>query len=117
MSNSPGNFSFEKPRKTNAFEDLAQDMFSTPEAGKVISIEGNEALKPTVPEPAWNPPTFFQIANTYIAGEDSNGLLVIDQHAAHSRVLYEQALDILKNGAALDSQELLFPELLELSKI
>lgn len=117
MSNSPGNFSFEKPRKTNAFEDLAQDMFSTPEAGKVISIEGNEALKPTVPEPSWNPPTFFQIANTYIAGEDSNGLLVIDQHAAHSRVLYEQALDILKNGAALDSQELLFPELLELSKI
>ena len=117
MSNSPGNFSFEKPRKTNAFEDLAQDMFSTPEAGKVISIEGNEALKPTVPAPAWNPPTFFQIANTYIAGEDSNGLLVIDQHAAHSRVLYEQALDILKNGAALDSQELLFPELLELSKI
>ena len=117
MSNRPSNFSFEKPRKANAFEDLAQDMFSTPEAGKVISLEGNEALKPTAPEPAWNPPTFFQIANTYIAGEDSNGLLVIDQHAAHSRVLYEQALDILKNGAALDSQELLFPELLELSKI
>lgn len=117
MSNRPSNFSFEKPRKANAFEDLAQDMFSTPEAGKVISLEGNEALKPTAPEPAWNPPTFFQIANTYIAGEDSNGLLVIDQHAAHSRVLYEQAIDILKNGAALDSQELLFPELLELSKI
>ena len=117
MSNRPSNFSFEKPRKANAFEDLAQDMFSTPEAGKVISLEGNEALKPTAPEPAWNPPTFFQIANTYIAGEDSNGLLVIDQHAAHSRVLYEQALDILKSGAALDSQELLFPELLELSKI
>ena len=117
MSNRPSNFSFEKPRKANAFEDLAQDMFCTPEAGKVISLEGNEALKPTAPEPAWNPPTFFQIANTYIAGEDSNGLLVIDQHAAHSRVLYEQAIDILKNGAALDSQELLFPELLELSKI
>jgi DNA mismatch repair protein MutL len=117
MSNRPSNFSFEKPRKANAFEDLAQDMFSTPEAGKVISLERNEALKHTAPEPAWNPPTFFQIANTYIAGEDSNGLLVIDQHAAHSRVLYEQALDILKNGAALDSQELLFPELLELSKI
>lgn len=111
------NFSYEKPRRACVTDDLAQDMFSTPEAGKVISLEGNKALKPAAPEPEWVPPTFFQIANTYVAGEDSKGLLVIDQHAAHSRILYEQALDTLKNGSALDSQELLFPELLELSKI
>jgi len=98
-------------------EDLAQDIFSQPEAGKVISLEKEQALKPATPEPAWIPPTFFQIANTYIAGEDSDGLLVIDQHAAHARILYEQAIDTLKNGSALDSQELLFPELLDLSKI
>ena len=98
-------------------EDLAQDIFSQPEAGKVISLEREQALKPATPEPAWIPPTFFQIANTYIAGEDSDGLLVIDQHAAHARILYEQAIDTLKNGSALDSQELLFPELLDLSKI
>ena len=117
MSNFPANsFTFEKPRKSAPQNDLIQDMFSTPEAGKVISLEGkvNEVAEPAV---QWTPPTFFQIANTYIAGDDSNGLLVIDQHAAHSRVLYEQALETLKNGSALDSQELLFPELLELSKL
>jgi len=117
MSNFPAkSFAFEKPRKSAPQNDLVQDMFSTPEAGKVISLEGkvNEIVEPAV---QWTPPTFFQIANTYIAGEDSNGLLVIDQHAAHSRVLYEQALDTLRNGASLDSQELLFPELLELSKL
>ena len=117
MSNRPtASFTFDKPRKTASFNDLAQDLFSTPEAGKVISLEGhvNEAPEPTT---QWVPPTFFQIANTYIAGDDSSGLLVIDQHAAHSRVLYEQALDTLRNGSALDSQELLFPELLELSKL
>ena len=117
MSNFPANsFTFEKPRKSAPQSDLIQDMFSTPEAGKVISLEGkvNEVAEPAV---QWTPPTFFQIANTYIAGDDSNGLLVIDQHAAHSRVLYEQALETLKNGSALDSQELLFPELLELSKL
>ena len=117
MSNFPANsFTFEKPRKSDPQSDLIQDMFSTPEAGKVISLEGkvNEVAEPAV---QWTPPTFFQIANTYIAGDDSNGLLVIDQHAAHSRVLYEQALETLKNGSALDSQELLFPELLELSKL
>lgn len=103
--------------KTTPDEDLVQDIFSQPEAGKVISLEGEQSLKPETPEPTWIPPTFFQIANTYIAGEDSDGLLVIDQHAAHARILYEQAIDTLKNGSALDSQELLFPELLDLSKI
>ncbi|MBR4397950.1 MAG: DNA mismatch repair endonuclease MutL [Fibrobacter sp.] len=117
MSNFPTTgYAFEKPRKNSPQNDLAQDLFSTPEAGKVISLEGkvNETPEPVT---QWVPPTFFQIANTYIAGEDSNGLLVIDQHAAHSRVLYEQALETLRNGSALDSQELLFPELLELSKL
>ncbi|WP_298768787.1 DNA mismatch repair endonuclease MutL [uncultured Fibrobacter sp.] len=107
----------EKPRKATPVNDLAQDIFSQPEAGKIISLEGEESLKPSTPESSWIPPTFFQIANTYIAGEDSNGLLIIDQHAAHSRILYEQALETLKNGSALDSQELLFPELLDLTKI
>ena len=117
MSNRPAtHFNYEGPRKVHAAEDLAQDMFSQPEVGKVISLEGRVNDTPA-PASQWVPPTFFQIANTYIAGEDSNGLLVIDQHAAHSRVLYEQALETLRNGSALDSQELLFPELLDLSKI
>lgn len=105
-----------KPAKAKETSDLAQDMFSQPEAGKIISLESEQRQDP-VPDNNWNPPAFFQIANTYIAGEDVSGLLVIDQHAAHTRILYEHALDILKNGSSLDSQELLFPELLELSKI
>lgn len=105
-----------KPVKQQREDDLTQDLFSTPEAGKVISLEKTQAEAPKAP-PAWNPPAFFQIANTYIAGEDVNGLLVIDQHAAHSRILYEQALKILRDGSALDSQELLFPEMLDLSKM
>lgn len=118
MSNRPASpFTFEKPHKSSAVNDFAQDLFSQPEAGKVISLEGENLQAPPAKEHVWNPPTFFQISNTYIAGEDSNGLLIIDQHAAHTRILYERAIDTLRNGAALDSQELLFPELLDLSKI
>lgn len=95
--------------------DLAQDIFSQPEADKVISLENQFNKKVT--EPKWIPPTFFQIANTYIASEDSDGLLVVDQHAAHMRILYEIAKNSLQKGVALDSQELLFPELLDLSKL
>ncbi len=102
--------------KSKSASDVAQDLFSQPEAGKIISLESEQKPKPKQ-TPVWLPPAFFQIANTYIAGEDTNGLLIIDQHAAHSRVLYEQALGTLRNGSSLDSQELLFPELLDLSKI
>ena len=108
-----------KKAKSYDTRDDVQDLFSQPEAGKIISLEpsaGNVPQPEPEPEP-WNPPTLFQIANTYIAGEDSDGLLIIDQHAAHTRILYEQALEAMQNGNSLDSQELLFPELIELSKI
>ncbi|MCQ2062116.1 MAG: DNA mismatch repair endonuclease MutL [Fibrobacter sp.] len=101
-------------------KDEVQDLFSQPESGKIISLEPDQGNVPPPPprEPApWAPPTLFQIAKTYIAGEDSEGLLIIDQHAAHTRILYEKALDSLSNGLQLDSQELLFPELIEFSKI
>lgn len=113
------NLSERKKAKSYDTRDDVQDLFSQPEAGKIISLEpsaGNVPQPEPEPEP-WNPPTLFQIANTYIAGEDSDGLLIIDQHAAHTRILYEQALEAMRNGNSLDSQELLFPELIELSKI
>lgn len=117
--------SFLHDKKTNskysAQDDTVQDLFSQPELGKIISLEPGQPAAQAVATPQaeapWVPPTFFQIANTYIAGEDAEGMLIIDQHAAHSRILYEQALETLESGSALDSQELLFPELLEFSKI
>ena len=105
----------DKKSKYDVSDDV-QDLFSLPEYGKIISLEPDHS-KPEPPrETPWAPPSFFQIANTYIAGEDSNGLLIIDQHAAHTRVLFEQAMESLQNNIAQDSQELLFPELIELSK-
>ena len=54
----------------------------------------------------------WQIHNKYLLTEIKAGLLIIDQHVAHERVLYESAKDnINKNG--LESQSLLFPQYLE----
>jgi DNA mismatch repair protein MutL len=60
----------------------------------------------------WETITCFQIHNRYIAVSVSDGLLLIDQHAAHERVLYEKILDNMENG--IECQTLIFPITMEL---
>jgi len=62
----------------------------------------------------WGLISCFQIHAMFILAPIKNGILLIDQHAAHERILYEQALEELKEGRA-DSQQLLFPIVIELS--
>ncbi len=56
------------------------------------------------------------IMNTFILAEHPRGLLMIDQHVAHERVLFEQ-LWKRHEGAALDKQPLLIPEPIHLDKV
>lgn len=51
----------------------------------------------------------FQLLNKYIVRATRTGLMIIDQQAAHERVLYEKYLGQLK-GAAGNSQQSLFPQ-------
>lgn len=55
-----------------------------------------------------------QIANSYIVAEDKNGLVLIDQHAAHERIRYEELMDQFENQKK-SVQPLLVPEQMELS--
>jgi DNA mismatch repair protein MutL len=54
------------------------------------------------------------IGKLYVVLESDRGLVLLDQHAAHERILYEQMLRRLEQGQA-PSQRLLLPETIELS--
>lgn len=55
------------------------------------------------------------IGRLYAVLESDRGLVLLDQHAAHERILFEQMLERLERGAQAPSQKLLLPETLELS--
>lgn len=54
------------------------------------------------------------IGNLYVLLESDRGLVLMDQHAAHERVLYEQMLNRLEQDGS-PSQRLLLPETVEVS--
>ncbi len=57
-----------------------------------------------------------QIAATYIVAEADDGLILVDQHAAHERLTLERLNKSLANGG-VRSQTLLLPEVVELDEI
>jgi DNA mismatch repair protein MutL len=60
--------------------------------------------------------TILQVHNTYLITETDNGLLIIDQHAAHERVLYQQFLELFEQQVAeKNSYQLPTPLLLRLT--
>jgi DNA mismatch repair protein MutL len=62
-----------------------------------------------------NTQTTYQIHNKYIVSAIKSGMLIMDQHRAHQRILYEDFLKNLTVKGAF-SQQLLFPLQLHFSK-
>lgn len=55
------------------------------------------------------------VGRLYVVLESDRGLVLLDQHAAHERILFEQMLNRLERNALAPSQRLLLPETVELS--
>ena len=56
----------------------------------------------------------MQIKNRYILSPSKSGLMVVDQHRAHVRILYDRYMDLAQLGA-MSTQRVIFPEVLQLS--
>jgi DNA mismatch repair protein MutL len=63
------------------------------------------------------PQQYLQIHDSYIITQTEDGFLIIDQHALHERIIYEDLCRRLASdsGAKLESQKLLIPESFELT--
>jgi DNA mismatch repair protein MutL len=88
------------------------EMFGVSAGGEQTASTVTAPTAP-VPDPEADLPTLTQFRRTYIAFEHEDGLVLIDQHSAHERVLYERFLHTLESGSE-PSQQLLFPLTLHL---
>ncbi len=57
-----------------------------------------------------------QLHNTYIFAQTADSIIIVDQHAAHERILHEQMKANLQNRA-IAQQSLLVPEIIELTNM
>ena len=56
-----------------------------------------------------------QVHDTYIVAQTADGIVIVDQHAAHERLVYERMKRALSNGG-VKRQALLIPEVVELDE-
>jgi DNA mismatch repair protein MutL len=94
-------------------------------AGVTMVADGQRLFEPPPAaraEPAVEPvPTFplgvarGQVAATYIVAEAEDGLVIVDQHAAHERLVLER-MRAAREGGAVARQALLIPEVVELEE-
>ncbi len=81
-----------------------------------ISNPQSAIRNPQLPVPLLDVPMRMVgvIGKLYVVLESDRGLVLLDQHAAHERILFEQMMARIESNAASPSQKLLLPETVEL---
>jgi DNA mismatch repair protein MutL len=97
----------------------AQAIWRGPEAEMLAPPQGRAEEAAPLPAEAEAFPLGIargQVANTYIVAEAADGLVLVDQHAAHERIVLERLRAAGAGDAAAASQRLLMPEVVELDE-
>ncbi len=126
-SNSNTAFTFKKHGDTSHQSTIIHEMFGkNTDASHLINDTVSEIIQEDVLEGKLykesntdslvNKSEIWQFQKKYIMYQLDSTLMIIDQHAAHERILYEQAIDRLNSNANL-TQQLLIPIYIELNPV
>lgn len=90
-------------KRDDGYASMVESKVNLPEAESELEMESGEVTSATL-----------QLKNSYILTPSRDGLMVIDQHRAHKRILYETYLTKAREHTFV-CQNTMFPETVELS--
>jgi DNA mismatch repair protein MutL len=102
------------PAGLAGFAEAVQAPFSF---GRTPAADSSPAVAPPPPDLVERPlgAARAQIHETYIVAQTRDGIVIVDQHAAHERIVYERLKAQLAEGEVA-AQGLLIPEIVELGE-
>jgi DNA mismatch repair protein MutL len=116
------NFGANQTQRVNPHVSDFEAMWPSPSSVRPEPVEGSDAPEAstgsarTVQEDADLPPgdwplgrAIAQLQGIYVLAENTQGLVIVDMHAAHERIVYERLKNQLDTAAAISSQPLLIP--------
>ncbi len=96
-------------QKGFVFDEVKREMQTPPEDHHTLGI-GVGASDAAHAQPAYKPTAILQVHDSFVVTQDDQGVLIIDQHALHERMMFETLRSrILDQGKPLESQRLLVP--------
>lgn len=115
MDSSQKGFVFQEVKKQLEAEEPA--LLQPDPDGHGPTSEDSPAAQAIQPLPAYQPTPLLQVRNSFVVTEDADGILIVDQHALHERVMFEELSQRILGDpkSSLESQRLLMPVIVDVS--
>jgi DNA mismatch repair protein MutL len=110
----PGQAAWPARTAPNIVGDVSRPVDQGTEAPEQPSQTPGSAPASADQPPSAPPVRAIQLYDSYLVLETPEGMLVIDQHALHERILFEQLKRRIREGA-LETQRLLIPDMVDLA--
>lgn len=94
--------------------DSQMALFVSGQPANADMPEGADPVPGRITDPGVGRPRLWQVLDTYVLAETRDGVLIVDQHSAHERILFQKLIDGFELGGQ-ESQRLLFPLTLRLT--
>ena len=103
---------------TRAYLDFARTAFADAASAASVPLSRPDYTSAALPQSQTTPPLGYavaQIHGVYVLAQNESGMVIVDMHAAHERILYERLKNVLDAGPP-PSQPLLVPALIHASE-